>query len=87
MLKEIVSEICESKVGRVDPVLATELELKRAMSLRKIAYTHENFRKMIEELQADEEIITRRCLRYNAYQLRKYADTTENNEESLSPST
>lgn len=70
-LKAVVAEICASKQGRIDPALATELELKQALSSRGVSYTADTFRLMLQELEADEEIITRRCLRYNGYQIHK----------------
>lgn len=85
MLKAVVAEICASKQGRIDPALATELELKQALSSRGVNYTTDTFRAMLRALEADDEIITRRCLRYNGYQIReKYAYNAETNEDGVS---
>lgn len=84
-LKAVVVEICESKRGRIDPALATELELKQALSSRGISYTADTFRIMLQELEIDEDIITRRCLRYKGYQIReKHAYNAENNQNGIS---
>lgn len=84
-LKTTIAKICESKRGRIDPALATELELKQALSRRGVNYTADTFRAMLRELEADDEIITRRCLRYNGYQMReKYAYNAETNEDGIS---
>lgn len=79
MLYEIVKEICEIKRSKVLPVLATELELKRELSRRGIAYTAESFRRMCRQLEADSRIKTIRTLNHTAY-----ADNTEEFQESLS---
>lgn len=72
MLKSIVEDICRLKVGRVDPVLATELELKQELTRRGVKWTAETFKQMLAELEADTDIIVRRCLRYNAYTTKDY---------------
>lgn len=77
MLKSIVEDICRLKVGRVDPVLATELELKQELTRRGVKWTAETFKRMLAELEADADIIVRRCLRYNGYTIRDYADDTK----------
>lgn len=79
MLYEIVKEICEAKRGRVHPVLATELELKRELSRRGVLYTTEPFRQMCSELATDPRITTIRTLNYTAY-----ADNTQEQQEELS---
>lgn len=67
MIFEIVKEICEAKRGKVLPVLATELELKRELSRRGVAYTTESFSEMCSELATDPRITTIRTLNYTAY--------------------
>lgn len=79
MLYDIVKEICETKRSKVNPVLATELELKRELSRRGIAYTAESFRRMCRELEADSRIKTIRTLNHTAY-----ADNTQEQQEGLS---
>lgn len=79
MLYEIVKEICEAKRGRVHPALATELELKRELARRGVAYTAESFGRMCSELATDPRITTIRTLNYTAY-----ADNTQEQQEGLS---
>lgn len=79
MIFEIVKEICEAKRGKVHPVLATELELKRELSRRGVMYTTESFRQMCSELATDPRITTIRILNYTAY-----ADNTQEQKEGLS---
>lgn len=79
MIFEIVKEICEAKRGKVLPVLATELELKRELSRRGVTYTAESFSDMCNALVADPRIVTIRTLNYTAY-----ADDTQEQQEGLS---
>lgn len=79
MLYKIVKEICEAKRGKVLPVLATELELKRELSRRGVMYTTESFGKMCSELAADPRITTIRTLNQRAY-----AYDTQEQQEGLS---
>lgn len=79
MIFEIVNEICEAKRGKVHPVLATELELKRELSRRGVMYTTESFRQMCSELATDPRITTIRTLNQRAY-----ADNTQEQQEGLS---
>lgn len=78
-MKSMVAEICEAKRGKVHPVLATELELKRELARRGVAYTAESFRQMCSELATDPRITTIRTLNYTAY-----ADNTQEQQEGLS---
>jgi hypothetical protein len=78
-MKSMVAEICEAKRGKVHPVLATELELKRELSRRGVMYTTESFRHMCSELATDPRITTIRTLNYTAY-----ANNTEEPQEGLS---
>lgn len=78
MIFEIVKEICEAKRGRVHPVLATELELKRELSRRGVMYTTESFREMCSNLATDPRITAIRTLNYTAY-----ADNTQEQQEGL----
>lgn len=77
MIYEIVKEICEAKRGKVLPVLATELELKRELSRRGVTYTAESFSDMCNALVADPRITTIRTLNQQAYAY----DTKEQQEE------
>lgn len=79
MIFEIVKKICETKRGKVHPVLATELELKRELSRRGVTYTAESFSDMCNALVADPRITTIRTLNYTSY-----ADNTEEQQEELS---
>lgn len=79
MLYEIAKEICEGKSGKVHPVLATELELKRELSRRGVTYTAKSFSDMCNALVADPRITTIRTLNQRAY-----ADNTQEQQEGLS---
>lgn len=79
MIYEIVKEICEAKRGKVLPVLATELELKRELSRRGVTYTAESFSDMCNALVTGPRITAIRTLNYTAY-----ADNTEEQQEVLS---
>lgn len=70
MLYEIVKGICEAKRGKVHPVLATELELKRELSRRGVPYTADTFRMVLREMERNPDIITHRLLRYNGYSIK-----------------
>lgn len=77
-MKQLVEEICRAKREQgIVPVLATELELKQELSRRGVKWTAETIKQMLAELEADADIIVRRCLRYNGYTTRNYADNTE----------
>lgn len=72
----LVEEICrEKREAGIFPPLATELDLKNELSRRGVKWTAETFRQMRVELEARPDIITRRCLKFNAYEIR-YADTS-----------
>lgn len=75
---EIVHDICERKRGRVHPVLATELEIKRELHERGIPWTNDTFLKMCQELAEHPQITTIRTLNQKAY-----AYNTETTEKSL----
>lgn len=79
MIFEIVKEICEAKRGKVLPVLATELELKRELSRRGVAYTAESFMQMCSELATDPRITAIRTLNQRAY-----ANNSQKQQEGLS---
>lgn len=79
MLYKVVKEICEAKRGKVYPVLATELELKRELARRGVAYTAESFGRMCSELATDPRITAIRILNHTAY-----ADNTQEQQEGLS---
>lgn len=78
-MKSIVAEICEAKRGKVCPVLATELELKRELARRGVTYTAESFGKMCSELATDPRITAIRTLNHTAY-----AYNTQEQQEELS---
>lgn len=75
----LVREICERKRGRVHPELATELEIKQALSRQGVQYTAESFAEMLRVLAEDPHIKTIRTINHNAY-----AYITETAEESVS---
>ena len=78
--KMAIAEICEMKQRqRIVPALATELEIQRAMMRQGVTFTAVSFRMMLRELEADSQVVTRRLLMYNGYELLKDADYTENN--------
>lgn len=76
---ELVREICERKRGRVHPELASELEIKQALSRRGVQYTAESFSEMLRVLAEDPHIKTIRTINHNAY-----AYVTETAAESVS---
>jgi len=72
----LVEEICrEKREAGIFPPLATELDLKNELSRRGVKLTAEAFVRIRAELEARPDIITRRCLKFNAYEIR-YADIT-----------
>ena len=77
---DLVREICERKRGRVHPELATELEIKQALSRQGVHYTAESFAEILRALAEDPHIKTIRTINYNAY-----AYITETAEESIPP--
>ena len=77
---ELVREICERKRGKVHPELASELELKQALSRQGVHYTAESFAEMLRVLAEDPHIKTIRTINHNAY-----AYITETAEESIPP--
>lgn len=76
---ELVREICERKRGKVHPELATELEMKQALSRQGVHYTAESFAEMLRVLAEYPHIKTIRTINHNAY-----AYITETAEESVS---
>ena len=75
-----IAEICEMKQRqRIVPALATEIELQQAMMRQGVTFTAASYKKMLRELEADSQVVTRRLLMYNGYELLKDADYTENN--------
>ncbi len=71
-MKQLVEEICRAKREQgIVPVLATELELKHLLSCRGVKWTTETFGKMCKVLEAEPDIVCRRLLRYNGYQLKE----------------
>lgn len=83
-----IAEICEKKQYQsIDPALTTELELRRALMRQGVTFTAESFRAMLAELEADSQVITRRLLMYNGYELSRDADNTKANKEGVSSTT
>lgn len=72
---------------RIVPALATELELQRALMRQGVTLTAASFRAMLAELEADSQVITRRLLMYNGYEILKDADNTKANKEGVSSTT
>lgn len=69
-MRNLVEEICRAKrEARIVPALATELDLKNELSRRGVKWTAETFKQMLAELEARPDIITRRCLKFNAYEI------------------
>lgn len=79
-MMNLVREICERKRGKVHPELATEMELKQALSRQGVHYTAESFAEMLRVLAEDSHIKTIRTINHNAY-----AYITETAEESIPP--
>lgn len=74
-MKSLVAEICATKrLNKVEPALATEVELKQGLSRRGVAYTAKSFKVMLAELEAQPDIIVRRLLRYNGYEINQEYD-------------
>lgn len=73
-MKSVVAKICEAKErARQVPVLATELELKRYLTLKcKISLSTRIFERMLRELEADDEIVKHRTIHGRAYTLKQY---------------
>ncbi len=70
MLKRIVEDICRRKrAQRIEPALATELEIKRELSRQGVHYTAESFRQMLSQLEASPDIVVRRLRNYRGYEL------------------
>lgn len=83
MLKELVIHICEAKLHeRIEPVLATELELKNELTRRGLRWSPKSFGEMLQRLERDDEIKTHRLLRYNGYSI-TYADTTKTTTKGI----
>ena len=82
VIKRIIFEICLAKrEQKIVPALATEVEIKRELMRKGVELTARAWSRIAAALSDDEDIITRRLLRYNGYELKeKYdADTTEAN--------
>lgn len=75
---DIVRDICERKRGRVDPMLATELEIKQELDVRGMSWMTETFEEMRRALVTHPRIKTIRTLNHIAY-----AYYTEADEEGL----
>lgn len=71
MIKAIVEDICRRKrEQRIDPVLASELEIKRELSRRGVHYTAESFKQMLSQLEASPDIVVRRLRNYRGYEVK-----------------
>lgn len=80
--KKIIAEICEAKRRQsIHPALATEIEIKQELTHQGLRLSAAEFKELCAAMAEDGEIVTRRLLRYNGYELReKYdANTTETN--------
>ena len=66
------------------PAIATSIEIQRELIQRGAKLTHESWQRKLAKLEADPDVVTRRLLRYNGYELRNYANDTEANTESIS---
>ena len=87
MIKLIIQAICEQKrQKRIVPAIATSIEIQRELIQRGVKLTPESWQRKLARLEADPDVVTRRLLRYNGYELRNYANDTEDNTESISTS-
>lgn len=72
MLRRLVEDICRRKrEARITPVLATELELKQELTIRGIRWTAAGFEVAKRGLEARPDIVTRRCLKYSGYEIKR----------------
>lgn len=81
-VKKIIAEICEAKrQQRVHPALATEIEIKLELIRQGVRLSAAEFKELCAAMAEDDEIITRRLLRDNGYELREEydANTTKTN--------
>lgn len=70
-MKHLVEQICQAKrEAKVVPVLATELELKEALSHRGVKWTVETFNEWCDALAGDADIICHRLLKYRGFSLK-----------------
>ena len=70
-MKHLVEQICQAKrEAKVVPVLATELELKEALSLRGVRWSPEIFNEWCDALADDADIICHRLLKYRGFSLK-----------------
>ena len=80
LIEEIVQVKRES---RIEPAVATELELKQALA-REGGYDTSDWIRIKAELEESPDIITHRLLRYNGYEIRDYANIAETTTKELS---
>lgn len=71
-MKSMVRDICRRKrEARIEPVLATVLELKQELSRRGVPYTAESFVRMRQALERDPDVVIRRLRNFNGYELKR----------------
>lgn len=84
-MRYLIAEIVRVKrEERIEPALATELELKQALA-REGGYDISDWMRIKAELEESPDIITHRLLRYNGYEIRDYANIAETTTKELSP--
>lgn len=82
-MRSLIAEIVRVKrEERIEPALATELELKQALA-REGGYDISDWIRIKAELEESPDIITHRLLRYNGYEIRDYANITETTTKEL----
>lgn len=75
-MRRIVEEICRRKrESSIEPAVATELEVKRELERRGVVNSFAEWMEMRRVLEADSEIVVRRCLMYSSYEY--YGDNAE----------
>lgn len=79
----LIAEIVRVKrESMIEPAVATEIELKQALA-REGGYDISDWIRIKAELEESPDIITHRLLRYNGYEIRDYANITENTTKEL----
>lgn len=71
MIRAIVEDICRRKrAQRIEPALATEIEIKRELSRRGVPYTAESVKQMLSQLEASPGIVVRPLRNYRGYEVK-----------------
>jgi hypothetical protein len=82
-MRYLIAEIVRAKrEGRIEPALATELELKQALA-REGGYDISDWIRIRAEIEELPDIVTHRLLKCNGYEIRDYADITETTTKEL----